>query len=573
MAQSWALGTRLVSVESRLELLADLQENIINFGITHIGMVPSMMEATLTKPADSLPLKYMVSGGEKVSDAVLKKWAVRDDIVFANFYGPTEATVGCTSRRVKVSDRKENIGLSFPSCKAFVAKEVDGKLETCLRGSPGELIVEGALVGRGYLGRDEATKKAFVEWPEKGDRSYRTGDLGEFDVSKFHSDLVLFSLLTFPTLSSLYLRFSVRMFPDGSIIIAGRIDSQIKLRGVRIESEGVSNVIRKASTKLDLDAVSVVTNHPQVGSSELLVTFVAPGDGRVSVSQRRGHPTFEKLEGDLSSILREASNKELASYMRPSHIVPVDFLPLSHNGKVDSKSLVALFQETSVAQLLSLQGLGDTQDDSGEVDREATEAERIIMEEMASIGEISIESLKPSSRLIESGLNSLQLATLTARLRSKFGGKSLTVTQVIGSESVEGCSRLLEEPSSSSSTSLDLEKYSDENRSHAEELFGKEEIESVLPQFPVQPGVLFQTTQQPQGYVQHFLYKCSSGIQPPQIDKAWKLAMESHEILRWVISLFLLLSPRTHLTHASHFSFHRSAGLFSFSMDLPILCK
>lgn len=184
MAQSWALGTRLVSVESRLELLADLQENIINFGITHIGMVPSMMEATLTKPAEELPLKYMVSGGEKVSDAVLKKWAVREDIVFANFYGPTEATIGCTSRRVKVSDRKENIGLSFPSCSSFVAKEKDGKLEICPRGTPGELIVEGALVGRGYLGREDATKKTFVEWPEKGDRSYRTGDLGE--LSKMH---------------------------------------------------------------------------------------------------------------------------------------------------------------------------------------------------------------------------------------------------------------------------------------------------------------------------------------------------------------------------------------------------
>jgi len=57
-------------------MLADLQENIIRLGITHLGMVPSMIEATLSAPED-LPLKYMVSGGEKMSDAVSLKGSVR----------------------------------------------------------------------------------------------------------------------------------------------------------------------------------------------------------------------------------------------------------------------------------------------------------------------------------------------------------------------------------------------------------------------------------------------------------------------------------------------------------------
>lgn len=327
------------------------------------------------------------------------------------------------------------------------------------------------------------------------------------------------------------------MFPDGTIIIAGRIDSQIKLRGVRIESEGVSNVIRKASTELDLDAVSVVTKHPKVGSSELLVTFVAPGDGRFSVSQRREAPIFQKLEGDLSSVLREASNKELASYMRPSHIIPVNFLPLSHNGKVDLKSLVSLFQSTSVSELLSLQGLGgSSQSESKQEDRKATETEQVIMEEISSISGTPIESLKPSSRLLESGLSSLQIAALTARLRSKIGdGRALTVAQVIGSETVEGCSQLFTGTTNASSKSiLDLEAFDRDNRIHAEDIFDKNEIESVLPQFPVQPGVLFQTTQQPQGYVQHFLYKCRPGLTASEIEKAWSKAMQAHEILRAV---------------------------------------
>lgn len=64
----WCLGIRLVTAP-RSEVLADLQNNIIRLGITNLGMVPSMIEATLTAPED-LPLKYLASGGEKMSDAV-----------------------------------------------------------------------------------------------------------------------------------------------------------------------------------------------------------------------------------------------------------------------------------------------------------------------------------------------------------------------------------------------------------------------------------------------------------------------------------------------------------------------
>jgi hypothetical protein len=68
ICQAWCLGIRLVSAP-RYEILADLQQNLIQLGITHAGMVPSMIEATLTGP-DDLPLKYLVSGGEKISDSV-----------------------------------------------------------------------------------------------------------------------------------------------------------------------------------------------------------------------------------------------------------------------------------------------------------------------------------------------------------------------------------------------------------------------------------------------------------------------------------------------------------------------
>ncbi|PWN36755.1 acetyl-CoA synthetase-like protein, partial [Meira miltonrushii] len=329
MVQGWAIGTRLVSISSRMSLLADLQGTIERFGITHIGMVPSMIEATLTKSPSELPLKYITSGGEKINDKVLQKWASHPGILFGNLYGPTEATIGCTARIIRGTDEpKEDIGHAFVGSGAYIA---DSDLNILPKGVSGELIIEGPLVARGYLNLPEATKKNFIEWPRKGCRAYRTGDL-------------------------------VRMNFDGSLSIHGRIDSQIKLRGVRIESEGVSAVISNASKQSRIDAVSVICKHEAVGNADMLVTFITPSiqkekskDSK-SANERRGKPEVRELEdGQLMDTLRKASVEGLASYMRPSHIIPLTFFPLSHNGKIDTKPLASLFAETSMPTLMKVQ--------------------------------------------------------------------------------------------------------------------------------------------------------------------------------------------------------------------------
>ena len=73
-------------------------------------------------------------------------------------------------------DVKENIGRPFPACRAYV---VDENMNVVPRSVPGELIIEGQMVGVGYHNRPEQQAKAFLEWPHPGCRAYRTGDLGE----------------------------------------------------------------------------------------------------------------------------------------------------------------------------------------------------------------------------------------------------------------------------------------------------------------------------------------------------------------------------------------------------------
>lgn len=508
IVQSWALGTRLVSVRSRLELISNLQQYIEDFGITHIGMVPSMIESCLFKNPEELPLKYMVSGGDKLSDEVLSKWAANPKLLFAQFYGPSECHIGCLARQMRgVMDRKDNIGLPFPGCSAYV---VDADLNIVPRGTPGELVVEGDLVGTGYLGLEAATRKNFIEFPRPGCRAYRTGDL-------------------------------VRMNHDGSILISGRVDSQIKLRGVRIESEGVSNVIRQASKDLPLEAVTAISTHPDTGSAEILVTFVAP-QGVYSAVERREYPSLQELPDDLSSILRTAAETELASYMRPGHIVPVKFLPLSHNGKVDNKILLQMFQKSDMQELQRVQKLSITEDSQSEDDTvdELTATETTICELVASIIDVPQEQLKPSRRLFEMGLSSLQFARLSAFINKRFQAH-LAVAAVMSAGTIRGAARLVDDRSvttdDASRKHLDLEQYQKQHLSTATAVFKSDDIEAVLPPLPVQPGILAQIVQSPSAsYVQHFLYQIqdSNGLSIESVTEAIHQLVAFQQMLRTV---------------------------------------
>ncbi|KAG9082491.1 Non-ribosomal peptide synthetase, partial [Ceratobasidium sp. UAMH 11750] len=499
ICQAWCLGIRLVSAP-RYEVLADLQENLINLGITHAGMVPSMIEATLTGP-DDLPLKYLVSGGEKISDSLLRKWANHPSLILANFYGPTEATIGCTSRLVKQTDRKENIGHPFPSCRAYV---VDMSMNVVPRGNPGELVVEGPLVGRGYHNLPDVTAKAFKEWPDQGCNAYRTGDL-------------------------------VRMMPDNTIEIMGRIDTQIKLRGVRIESEGVSNVLRKAS-KQSLDVATLIAKHPDSGS-ELLVSFVAFGDRQVSVAERRsGRVELARdFPPSLMQALKSMATRELAVYMRPSHIVPLAFLPLSLNMKTDAKLLAEFFRSTPVPTLLAVQNERQCATPPVPTTNHTLDPDQLSVAQIVSrLSNTPLDNLQAESNLFECGMDSIKFSALARELRALWPTSRITVTDVLANPILGDIVRLCHSSSQSGLVvnSSTCEEFDRKWRATAENIFRPEDVEAVLPTFPVQEGVLFQALVSPSRYIQHFVYRIERHVTTDNLRRAWSEVMCRHPILR-----------------------------------------
>ncbi|KAI0374911.1 hypothetical protein BV20DRAFT_961134 [Pilatotrama ljubarskyi] len=505
-----ALGIPILSAPRSL-LLEDLPYYITNLRVSHVGIVPSLIEATMgavQEDEDSghaTSLRYIASGGEKMSDAILDKWASHPRVRLANFYGPSEVTIGCAARIMDKDTPRANIGHTFANVAAYV---VDENMNILLRGATGELVVEGPLVGRGYVGRPDLTQKVFLKFPDDGTErwAYRTGDL-------------------------------VRMMPDATLEIIGRIDTQIKLRGVRIESEGISSILRNAAApKHSLDAMTILAKHPSIGTDQL-VSFIA-WDSSVPVATRKeGKPTLATPPKGLLQRLRSACDRELASYMRPSHIIPLSFIPLSSNGKADAKVLAAFFLGLDLETLTQLMADGRSSISDKRDDRqEPTEVERKVLDAMRPYVKMSINHLGPQTNIFECGMDSLAIARLAADLRKALD-VPISPAQIMQRPAVSEIASVLKrhavEPSKASGASP-IDDFAASVREEVEGVYPSDSIETLLPPFAVQEGVLYRSANSPSMYVQHVILRLAPDTSVPDIQDVWKELVAHHEMLRTV---------------------------------------
>jgi len=210
-----------------------------------------------------------------------------------NNYGPTECAVVATSGVVRPGVSGTTlppIGRAIDGVRVYL---LDEALRPVPAGSPGEIVIGGAGVGVGYLGRRDLTAERFVDDPFSrvpGARLYRTGDLG-------------------------------RMLPDGQILFLGRKDEQIKIRGHRVEPAEI---------------VTAIDLHPEVVESAVVASANGGGDARLVayvVPARKASLT--------ASALREFLAARLPDFMVPGAFVSLEALPLNSSGKVDRDALPA----------------------------------------------------------------------------------------------------------------------------------------------------------------------------------------------------------------------------------------
>jgi acyl carrier protein len=236
-------------------------------------------------PADG-PFKTLLTG----ADVLRRRPPQGLGFTVVNNYGPTECTVVATSGEVKAAEKADTPAIGRP-IDNVVAYIVDEQLRRVQDGTPGELLLGGRGVARGYLNSPQATSQKFIKDPfsgSDGGRLYRTGDLARF-------------------------------LPDGQIAFMGRIDDQIKVMGHRIEPQEIVNALNRHPAV----AASFVCGFSDESKSQRLVAYVVPASN-----------SSLKL-GEIRNFL----NTYLPVHMVPSTFVQLAQFPTTARGKLDRSAL------------------------------------------------------------------------------------------------------------------------------------------------------------------------------------------------------------------------------------------
>ena len=276
-------ATLVVADEETARLGPDLVPWLQANRITVLCPTPTLLRATgCEAPDQALPdLRLVYVGGEALPPDVASRWARGRRLV--NGYGPTEASVTAVRGAVEAGEAI-SIGTPVPGVRAWILNDA---LEEVADGVHGELCLGGAGLARGYRSLSDLTARKFPMHPRLG-RIYRTGDLAH-------------------------------KHPDGRFFCDGRIDSQVKLHGYRIELEAIEarlaecGGVREAACRVQAD-----------GGRQLLVALIVPDD--------RAHPpAVDRLIASLRDVL--------PAYMVPARIGFLDALPRTVGGKLNRTAL------------------------------------------------------------------------------------------------------------------------------------------------------------------------------------------------------------------------------------------
>ncbi|MGO4616288.1 AMP-binding protein [Nocardia sp. 2YAB30] len=290
------------------------------------------------------PLTVLALGGEAISQHTWTRLRGLDGTRVVNFYGPTETTVEALMADVH-EHRAPTIGGPFD---AMTAEVLDHRMRPVPPGGQGELYLSGAQLAIGYLGRPGTTAAAFVAGPRG--RRYRTGDL-------------------------------VRRTLEQTVIYQGRIDSQVKINGYRVEPDEATVVLREVDGVRQAAALAFVEN----GRTRLGALVV--GDRSVS-------------------DIRSALARRLPQFLIPTRIVLVDEIPLNRNDKLDAQIATQLLTRAACAAAAV---------------EPATETERMLLGLIEAIGEQAesgtARRIGMLDSLVDLGVDSIGVIDLVSRLR------------------------------------------------------------------------------------------------------------------------------------------------------------
>ncbi|PYQ27333.1 MAG: hypothetical protein DMF56_20495 [Acidobacteria bacterium] len=319
-----------------VDVFTDPHIDAVKLTPAHIGIL-RQLDIAQTR------VQLVIAGGEDLLPEHVKTLrALNAMMAIYNEYGPTEATVGCTIARI--DDGPITIGVPVDNTQAYVLG-AHGDAQPV--GAAGELCVAGDCLALGYWNDPELTRAKFVDDPLRG-RLYRTGDLA-------------------------------RWLPNGNLLLLGRVDHQVKIRGTRIELGEIEAALRELQGIRD----ALVVDKTDAAGEKCLCAYVIADEAPSADQLRRRFPP----------------------YMIPSYFVALDAFPLSANGKIDRKAL------PEPAEIAASRGVAHVAPEN-ELQRDiATVWQQVLAAERVGIDD----------NFFEIGGHSLKATQIVARLHRRLG--------------------------------------------------------------------------------------------------------------------------------------------------------
>ncbi|GAB33678.1 non-ribosomal peptide synthetase [Gordonia otitidis] len=345
----------------------ELQDYMIRHGITHTFLTPSVLSTLIPSALPTLHTVY--AGGEAVPQLLVDRWAPVHRV--QNLYGPTETTIGVTIGQPMDAGEPVLLGGPLAGVGLVVA---DSRLQPVPEGVVGELYVSGGALSRGYLDRPGLTAERFVANPfgRPGERMYRTGDLVRWR----------------------------RVGDELAVDYLGRSDTQVKLRGLRLELGEIESVI---------------------GSFPGVRSVVVVGVGGIVTTALAAYVVSDP--GLDTDSLKAFTGQRLPGFMVPDTVTVLDELPLTPVGKLDRRALPE--PDAIVGDYVAPEG----------------QTELAVAEIMAEI--LEAPHVSATTSFFELGGNSLSATRLVARLRETCGF-DIELVSLFRDPTVRGIARAVE---------------------------------------------------------------------------------------------------------------------------------
>lgn len=383
--------TVYLTSENGQKMTSKIERIVKDSNVEIMQTTPSVMKFHLENLNDEnslKSLKYIMLAGEPLTKTLVDRIKqIIPNVTIYNGYGPSETTIFSTIGNA-TNQEEITIGRPINNTQIYILNK---NKKVMPQGTIGELYISGDGVGKGYMNKEQQTNESFIINPFiDGKVMYKVGDLGAFD-------------------------------DKGEITCYGRIDNQVKIRGLRIELQEIEKRMQSVYNIHDCVVVKKVVK----GKDALCAYYV-----------ERGHVS--------KSVLKTVLYSKLPEYMVPQYFVKMEQLPHTPNGKVDRKALPDPVIDENELEIVKPRN---------EIDKELIK----IIEKMLQVDKVGI-----NNTLLELGGDSLTAITLTTKVLSKFNVQ-LNIKDILSNYTIKDMSDYIAENQTKDISKIKIERIKEQD--------------------------------------------------------------------------------------------------------------